>query len=154
MPLVRFLFVAGCLPDEAEDVAQESFLIVAVRWDRVREMENARAYLYQVAIHLGRRAMRQRPPVVAWDAGEDLVNFPDPADAYRAAEEQADLMALLHQLPAGQRQVLWLRDAADFSTAETAEILSLRPGTVKSQLHDARAGLRELMLKSRGDDTR
>ena len=54
------------------------------------------------------------------------------------------LTVLLRGLPVGQRQVLWLREAAGFSVAETAMILDLRPGTVKSQLNAAKKRLEEL----------
>lgn len=136
-------------------MAQESFLVVRDRWDRVREMEQPKAYLFKVAIRRFWRTVAGRRPSLASlrDAGEYLVNFPDPADAFRAAEDQADLMPLLHQLPPRQRQVIWLRVGAGFSEAETAGILSVSVGTVKSQLHEAKRKLSELARKSRGDDT-
>jgi DNA-directed RNA polymerase specialized sigma24 family protein len=60
------------------------------------------------------------------------------------------LTVVLRALPAGQRQVLWLREAAGFSVAETAMILDLRPGTVKSQLNAAKKRLKELRRTNDG----
>ena len=38
-----------------------------------------------------------------------------------------------------------MREAAGFSTEETAKIMSIKRGTVKSQLHDAKEGLKKLL---------
>jgi DNA-directed RNA polymerase specialized sigma24 family protein len=46
--------------------------------------------------------------------------------------------------------VLWLRGAAGFSVAETAMILDLRAGTVKSQLNAAKRRLKELRRTNGG----
>lgn len=52
--------------------------------------------------------------------------------------------ALLH-LPIGQRAVVALRYYADLSEAETADILGVSVGTVKSRASRAMARLRELL---------
>lgn len=154
-PLVRYLIVCGCPPHEADDIAQDSFLAVRERWEHVRSLDQPKAYLFKVAVRRFWRVRKQQRPhlFITQDPGEHLMAFPDPADAFSTAEDRADLMAMIRQLPPRQRQVLWLRTAADFSETETAAILSLSVGTVKSQLHEARKKLTELARKSRGDDT-
>jgi RNA polymerase sigma factor (sigma-70 family) len=155
-PLTGYLVVIGCPPHEADDIAQDSFLAVRGRWDHVRGLEQPKAYLFKVAERRWWRVRKLQHPelFIAADPGEYLPAFPDPADALGAAEGKADLMAMIGQLPLRQRQVLWLRAGAGFSEAETAAILSVTAGTVKSQLHEARKKLKELALKARGDDTR
>lgn len=153
-PLTGYLIISGCPQHEADDIAQDSFLAVRARWDHVRTLEQPKAYLFKVAVRRYGRVMRQRHPdlFIQQDPGELLMTFPDPADALGAAEARADLMAMIRQLPPRQRQVLWLRLGADFSEAETASILSVSIGTVKSQLHEAKKKLSELARKSRGID--
>ena len=83
-----------------------------------------------------------------------MTAVPDPADAFTAADNREAALALLRQLPLRQRQVLWLRNGAGFSVAETAQILSVSDGTVKSQLHDAKARMEELKCKALSDEWR
>ena len=94
---------------------------------------------------LGSCTMKYNPRV-----NESLVCLPGLAHLHPDQPEHTvqGALALLHELPLRQRQVLWLRRAATFTEAETAQILSIRPGTVKSQLHDAEIRLRELLQKS------
>jgi RNA polymerase sigma factor (sigma-70 family) len=152
--LVGYLIVNGCPPHEADDIAQDSFMSVGDRWEHVRGLEQPRAYLFKVALRRWLRVRQDQARFVALDPVEHLSAFPAPADALRVAQAQADAMVVVGQLPLRQRQVFWLRDVLDFSEAETAEILTVNIGTVKSQLHEARKKLRELALKERGDDTR
>ena len=46
-------------------------------------------------------------------------------------------------LPEKYRMVIVLRDLEGFSTAETAQILNLKPSNIKVRLHRARLYLRE-----------
>jgi RNA polymerase sigma-70 factor (ECF subfamily) len=51
----------------------------------------------------------------------------------------------MNQLPAGYRAILVLHDVEGLSHEECAAILECRVGTCKSQLHKARARMRELL---------
>jgi len=51
----------------------------------------------------------------------------------------------IEQLPESYRAVLLLRDIEGQSTAETAEVLGLNEGAVKTRLHRARQALRTLL---------
>lgn len=145
----------GCPEHEADDIAQDSFLAVREQWEHVRSYDKPKAYLFKVA---GRRFGRLRKEQVSryyeGDPNEHLRVFPDPADAFAASDRRESALTLLRQLPLRQRQVLWLRRGAAFSEAETAEILSVSVGTVKSQLHDATARIEELQRKARTNDWR
>jgi RNA polymerase sigma-70 factor (ECF subfamily) len=57
----------------------------------------------------------------------------------------AQVQECLNQIPHQARQILILRDVQGFSYDELSEMLSLKPGTVKSRLHRARAALRECL---------
>jgi RNA polymerase sigma-70 factor, ECF subfamily len=141
----------GCPEHEADDVLQDTILIVRDRWDQIRILEKPAAYWYKIA---GRRARRLQGQ---WarrgcdlDPHDLLHAVPSPDDPCGGVDLREALTVVLRALPAGQRQVLWLREAAGFSVAETAMILDLRPGTVKSQLNAAKKRLKELRRTNGG----
>jgi len=66
------------------------------------------------------------------------------SDPYLAARLERALVAL----PPGYRAVLVLHDVEGLAHEEIAEILGCRVGTSKSQLHKARAKMRDLLAMS------
>jgi RNA polymerase sigma factor (sigma-70 family) len=63
-------------------------------------------------------------------------------DASDAVDDRHLTGAMLRQLPAQQRAVLYLRFYLDYTEAQTAETLGCRVGTVKSHTHRALTKLR------------
>ena len=136
---------------EADDVLQDTILIVRDRWDQIRILEKPAAYWYKIAGRRARRLQGQRARRGCGLDPHDLLHaVPSPDDPCGGVDLRAALTVVLRGLPAGQRQVLWLREAAGFSVAETAMILDLRPGTVKSQLNAAKKRLKELHRANSG----
>ena len=127
----------------AEDLVQGALAKLASRWERLRH-ENPDAYvrriLYRDAVSSWRRTRR-----------ESLSSLPDlPAgvpERDRAPEtaSRVDLQRALAHLTAKQRAVVVLRFFEDRSEADTAEVLGVSVGTVKSQTHAALARLRVLL---------
>ena len=83
------------------------------------------------------------------DQAEELVVRPnlrhalgDPATSHDEVDELADVLATL---PYRQRAAVVLRYYEDRSEADIAELLGVRPGTVKSLLHRGLARLREVI---------
>jgi RNA polymerase sigma-70 factor, ECF subfamily len=150
---VRTYLIAsvGCPEHEADDVVQDTILIIRDRWDLVRTLEKPAAYWYKIAGRRARRLQGQRARRGNGTDPHDLLHaVASPDDPSRAVDVREAARVLLRGLPAGQRQVLWLREAAGFSVAETAAILDLRPGTVKSQLNAAKKRLKELRRTNGG----
>ncbi len=67
------------------------------------------------------------------------------------AKRRDDLLAAMARLPLRQREVVALRYLEGLSTNETAEVLSIAPGTVKAHLHRGLAALREGMREYERD---
>lgn len=143
--LRRYLIAQGCPDSDSDDIVQDAFLIVRHRWDTICYYDKPKAYLYKVAVRLWRRhARRQQRGGYRDDHEEYLMAIPDPADQ-TAAVELADILARwFRKLPLQQRNVAGLRLIAGLSEVETAEVLGVALGTVKSQLSAARARLAEL----------
>lgn len=117
----------------AEDVTQLGFARLYVAWPRVRQ-ETVEAYARRIVVNeaLGwlRRNRREQP------ASE----LPDRAHAID--ESPLDIGSALALLPGQQRAIVALRYLDDLSVADTARVLDLAEGTVKSQSSRALATLR------------
>jgi len=121
----------------SEDLVQDALAKVAARWSRLRD-EAPEAYARQIIVRTNISWWRkQRREVVA-----------DPADrAVAAADPSVDRRMLLDhalaRLTARQRSVVVLRYYDDLSERETADLLGVSVGTVKSTTHDALRRMRE-----------
>jgi len=124
----------------AEDAVQAALTSACVSWRRVRAADSPEAYVRRIMINqlLGWRrrkswrveSVRGSVPEVGSESHEDRVADSDVV--WRA----------LAALPAQQRAVMVLRYYEDQSEAQIAEVLGIRPGTVKSQASAAMAHLR------------
>src|SRR4051812_1427695 len=122
----------------AEDLVQDALTKVAVRWSRLRD-QNPDAYARQVMVRTNISWWRKRRREVVLDAYDEA-----PAVAPGGAVDRRLLLdAALAQLTPRQRATVVLRFYDDLSERDTAELLGVSTGTVKSQTHAALARLRE-----------
>jgi RNA polymerase sigma-70 factor (sigma-E family) len=123
----------------AEDLVQTALSRAAVRWTELDDAESyVRRVLYTQAVSWWRVRRRRQPEVLVAappDRGGDHRGDPE----LRIVVEQA-----LAKLTPKQRAVLILRFYEDRTEAETAELLSVALGTVKSQTRHALRRLRGL----------
>ncbi len=98
--------------------------------------EEARLYLRQTVVNLCRDRWRRQSLERRFQQ-QDLARYEPASDVYL----DIDLIRALQQLPYRKRVCLSLRFLCDLSEAETAEIMKVAKGTVKSQTSK---GLREL----------
>ncbi len=146
---------------EAEDLTQDIF-IAAFRGIRsFRGEAKFSTWLYRIALnqarnrikYLSRRKFFARQARRA-DYGAKMVSespegladsAPTPEQWTIMKDLAAQVQECLNQIPHQARQILILRDVQGFSYDELSEMLSLKPGTVKSRLHRARVALRECL---------
>src|SRR5207248_11515955 len=76
---------------------------------------------------------------------DELMSLPAAAAPATDPRLRERIQAALDRLPAGYRAVLVLHDVEGLQHDEIAEILGCRVGTSKSQLHKARAKMRDLL---------
>lgn len=120
----------------AEDLLQEALIALAARWESVENPDAfVRRVIYRQRVSAWRR---QRHEVVAGYVPDRSVT--DGADE-RARDEEVH--AALRRLPPRQRAALVLRYFEDLTEAQTAEVMGVRTGTVKSLSHQAVARMRE-----------
>lgn len=134
--LVRSAYLLCGDADEAEDLVQGALVKAVGVWRRIAD--NPEPYLRRVVVndHISRwRRHRGREQTVA--------SVPDRAVAAPDRDLSLALDAALGSLAPRQRAVVVLRYYEDLTERETAELLGVSVGTVKSQARDALARLRE-----------
>jgi RNA polymerase sigma-70 factor, ECF subfamily len=141
-------------PVDAEEVAQEAFIRIFRGLPKFRGDAALSTWIYRLAVNaaLSHRTRRAgaRLPTLANDAGQnDKAIEAQPAEepAPRDAVLRARLERALVQLPTGYRTVIVLHDVEGLEHEEIASILRCHVGTSKSQLHKARARLREILAQ-------
>jgi len=130
--------------DDAEDVAQDTFLRAFHRLDGYRGDGPFRAWLLRIAHRTALRAAgERRPAAVPLSALErepgGLPAERTPAERLESRERLARLDAKLKGLPPAHRAVLVLRDVEGFSYEEIAQVTEAPLNSVKGRLHRARA---------------
>jgi len=133
-------------PEDAEDAAQESFLVALERLDECRSPEKFGGWFMTIVRNRSRNLVRREAlratdpvPEAAHSAG------PTPDVSVVRSELREHLQGALSQLTEVQRQIVLLHDMEGFKHREIAELLGLPSGTVRSHLHFARRELRSAL---------
>lgn len=134
--LLRSAYLITGDQHRAEDLVQDALVKVALRWSRLRE-GNPTAYARTIVanenVSWWRRRRRETVMADVRDAGDPPVE----------TEDQLVVRRALARLTERQRRVVVLRHFDDLTERETADILGISIGTVKSQNAAALARLRE-----------
>lgn len=124
----------------AEDLLQTALTKTYLAWKRLGQIEAVEPYARRVLVNTATSWWRRR-----WH-GERPTEFLPERAAPDRLDEQLERDALwkhVKALPARQRAVLVLRFYEDMSEAQTASLLNISPGTVKSQTSRALGTLRQ-----------
>jgi len=146
---------------EAEDVVQESYVRAFTRLGDFRGESSLSTWLTRIVINEAYGRLRRRRATVDWTTVEavptieaQIIPFPSPQLDPERTMAQHEISRLLERaidaLPDAFRVVLVARLIEEMSVEETAKLLSLRPETVKTRLHRARALLRADLERSVG----
>ena len=142
-------------PDDARDLLQETYLSAFRGLESFKGDSAFSTWIYRIATnHALMRLRRKVPEEVEWDelqipSHQELKNRNltdwelDPREALLRKELRGVLDAAIQALPPAYRAVVTLRDVEDLNTDETARILGISEGAVKTRLHRARIFLRE-----------
>jgi RNA polymerase sigma-70 factor (ECF subfamily) len=121
--------------DLARDATAEAMARAYARWSTVSTVDNPGGWVYRVGLNWATSRWRRRRREHPLAAALDPVAAPVDLDALSA-------MAALQQLNTASRAVVVCRVLLSLSTAETAAVLDIAEGTVKSRLARALATLR------------
>jgi RNA polymerase sigma-70 factor (sigma-E family) len=138
--LVRFTTVLCGGPDPAEEVLQEVALKAHRRWETLRDLDHAEAYLRRMIVneHLSwrRKWARLIPQAELREPEPSAVHFAD------QHADRAELVAELNKLPKRQKAVVVLRYYEGLTDTDIAELLGCGTSTVRSHMSRALAALR------------
>jgi RNA polymerase sigma factor (sigma-70 family) len=115
-----------------EDARQDALLVI---FRRLRTLEQPEALVAWTATVARREALRHTRA-----RRHDSLDREPPAPPPLATLELQDVLATL---PAAHCEVLLLRDLIGLGESETAGLLGVPPGTIKSRLHRARQAFRK-----------
>jgi RNA polymerase sigma-70 factor (ECF subfamily) len=135
--LYRALYFITGSPDDAEELMQDSFLKLWERWDSIGVIEDPVAWLFRVSLN-GFRMRARRARVAA----RRLVPTTSPRDPFEDVNIREDVRRMLRSLPQRQRAALVLTEIFDYSSEQAAQILGIRPSTVRALASQGRAALR------------
>lgn len=139
----RLLRRLGLPPSDADDAAQQVFLIAGAKLDAIRP-GSERAFLYGCALHHAskwQRTLARQQRTISIDA-EAPLDLPcpslSPEDLLDRARARSVLDALLAEMPLALRSVFVLFELDQLGTQEIADLLGIPRGTVASRLRRAR----------------
>ncbi|MGN6722121.1 MAG: SigE family RNA polymerase sigma factor [Marmoricola sp.] len=136
--LVRAAVFLGAAPHEAEDLAQTTLVLCYRKWDRVRAADDRDAYVYRMLMNTLRSDRR-----TSWWRKRDLRDLPDQpvGDGSEAAAIADAVHRAMSSLSIEQQNVVVLRYFVQLTEAQTAAVLGIPAGTVKSRLSRSIAAL-------------
>ena len=158
--IFRFLVRTLGSQSDAQDVAQNTFLLAWRKLGQFRGDAKLSTWLTQIAVNQAASYRRKRKAksfadtLSSHDGEERPVSVSDshePAPSSRAETEERDQIVqdALGRLSDEHREVLILKEFQDHDYREIATIVGCPVGTVRSRLHRARTELAELLAPHR-----
>ena len=130
----------------SEQVVQDAFVRLQLRWGGLRDIDKAPAYLRSAVLN-GARSQLRRHKVRDRFAGRRTVHRTVATPEASALEhhEHDRMIAALRRLSNRQREALTLRYYLDLPEVEIAATMGVSPGSVKTHLHRGLANLADVL---------
>ena len=143
-PLVKLAWLLLHDRELAEETVQDAFVKVQIGWQRIRDPNEAPAYLRSAVLN-GARSRLRRHQVARRHLGDSARDADSPEACAMANDERRTVIEAIRSLPTRQREAVLLRYYLDLSEAEIAAALGISRGSVSTHLHRGLATLREKM---------
>jgi RNA polymerase sigma-70 factor, ECF subfamily len=145
-PVFRFAYLLLGDPDDAEDITQETFLRAYSALKRFDTGRPLRPWLLSITSNLASNRRRSLGRYIA--ALQRFAHESPPDSTISFPQEDAQtLWAAVRRLKPDYQHVIYLRYFLELSEVETASVLEVPAGTVKSRGHRALDALRELITQ-------
>jgi RNA polymerase sigma-70 factor (ECF subfamily) len=127
--------------EEAEDVAQETFITALVHIEDCDADANFKAWLSTIAVNKCRDLLRKRKTrqkfTDVWQNIRMLGQTQTPEDIAEQSSTQTELWTAVNTLNDKHRLPILLRYVHNLSIREISQVLNVKEGTIHSRLHNA-----------------
>jgi RNA polymerase sigma-70 factor, ECF subfamily len=125
--------------ERAEDLAQETFLVMIRGTSRYEPRALVRTYLYSIALKLLAAERRKQARTARPGQSDPEPTIQDSTDAALWVRQA------LEKLDTSEREILMLREYEQLSYSEIAELLRIPVNTVRSRLFRSRMALKNYL---------
>lgn len=132
-------------PADAADLTQQVTVILATRWQSIRDRSKTKSWLYTTLYREFLKTKRRDKRMVSLD-DEDVHEDPSSPATQEASHDGRSAVEAIHSLSEPHRSVLSLYYLDDLSYREIAEVLDLPTGTVMSRLSRAKDAIRRILI--------
>ncbi|GAB7046923.1 SigE family RNA polymerase sigma factor [Catenuloplanes indicus] len=139
--LRRWAYLLSGDTHQADDLVQETLTTVYSRWHRVSRADNIDGYVHRILVRTFLNERRRG----WWKVRLFGETAPDRQSDAADVEDRQLLRAALARITPNQQAVLVLRFLCDQSVADTAQVLGVSEGTVKSQTKHALTAMRRIL---------
>ena len=137
--------------EDAQDAAQESFLVALDRLDECRDPGKFGGWLMTIVRNRSRNLIRRESVRETSDLPQGISShIPMPDKVAEISELRGILQEAIAALPEIQQEVVLLHDLEGWKHREISERLGIPSGTVRSHLHFARKALKQALFKIPG----
>ncbi len=123
--------------EEAEDFLQEAFITVFKKLNQYNGSGALGAWIRRIVVNTSLNCLKARHRFTELENIISIDQIPDNT-VFGEPENEKELMELIHQLPVGCKAVFNLHAIEGYSHEEIGVMLSIRPGTSRSQFMRAR----------------
>ena len=135
----------------AEDAVHDAFVTAWRKWHTLRDVSRFEAWFHRILVNTCRNQLKRASRIRINDiSSAPHLAIDDPHIA--SSPERQAIDEAMKDLGDDHRIVLALRYYRDLTVDDIAELIGVRPGTVKSRLHRAQNRMRELLTDDGGHE--
>lgn len=136
---------------DSDDLLQETFIKVYINLHKYNATYTFGQWIYTIARNTFVDFVRKRHQDISIDEKftSPVSDIPNPEESVINLQQRHQLESSLNQLPPRYRELIKMRFFEEYSYEEIAEKLSIPMGTVKTQIHRARAQMCRLIMNDK-----
>lgn len=130
---------------DAADLTQQTTVILVTHWQKIRDLERVKPWLFSVLHREFLRSERRSSRLVSLDEATAEKIFCESA-GQETSHDSNQVVRMIHSMDEPHRSVLSLHYLDELSYRDIAEVLEVPIGTVMSRLSRAKDQIRRMLL--------